>query len=205
MEAARISAEDAPRELAGDKALRIVEAMRVSVAARGIAGATFDHVAREAGVSRGLLHYYFGTKERLLIEVVRREADLRRALISEVLGQAAGGDAVLHALVGIFEEYLGEGPTTPVMFYELITLAQQNEEIAAEMAELGRGMRLHLAAQLQAKQDEGVIALRVEPGAAAEFLLSLADGVTMRRLLEPALDITPLMMLTVQAASSVFA
>jgi AcrR family transcriptional regulator len=66
-----------PRELAGDKATRIVEAMRVSVAARGIAGATFDHVAREAGVSRGLLHYYFGTKERLLVEVVRRECDLR--------------------------------------------------------------------------------------------------------------------------------
>jgi AcrR family transcriptional regulator len=29
--------------------------MRASVAARGIAGSTFDHVAREAGVSRGLL------------------------------------------------------------------------------------------------------------------------------------------------------
>jgi AcrR family transcriptional regulator len=41
---------------------RIVDAMRRSVAARGAAGATFDHVAREAGVSRGLLHYHFGTK-----------------------------------------------------------------------------------------------------------------------------------------------
>ena len=48
--------------------------MRTSVATRGIAGSTFDAVAGEAGVSRGLLHYYFGTKERLLIEVVRREA-----------------------------------------------------------------------------------------------------------------------------------
>jgi AcrR family transcriptional regulator len=41
---------------------RIVEAMRRSVAARGAAGSTFDQVAREAGVSRGLLHYHFGTK-----------------------------------------------------------------------------------------------------------------------------------------------
>ena len=36
--------------------------MRTSVGARGAAGATFDVVAREAGVSRGLLHYYFGTE-----------------------------------------------------------------------------------------------------------------------------------------------
>ena len=65
------------RELSGEKAQRIVDAMRDSVAKRGAAGSTFEHVAREAGVSRGLLHYYFGTKERLLVEVVRRDAEIR--------------------------------------------------------------------------------------------------------------------------------
>ena len=45
------------RELSGDKAQRIVDAMRESVAKRGAAGSTFEQVAREAGVSRGLLHY----------------------------------------------------------------------------------------------------------------------------------------------------
>ena len=49
------------RAIEGEKAQRIVEAMRSSVARRGVAGSTFDHVAREARVSRGLLHYYFGT------------------------------------------------------------------------------------------------------------------------------------------------
>jgi hypothetical protein len=44
----------ARRTLSGDKAARIVDAMRTSVAARGIAGSTFDHVATDAGVSRGL-------------------------------------------------------------------------------------------------------------------------------------------------------
>ena len=62
------------KALAGEKAARIVDAMRTSVAQRGVAGSTFDHVAKQAGVSRGLLHYYFGTKERLLTEVVRRDA-----------------------------------------------------------------------------------------------------------------------------------
>ena len=69
---------------------RIVEAMRRSVAARGAAGATFDHVAREAGVSRGLLHYHFGTKERLLGEpghdhrpALRAGTAAARALLTE--------------------------------------------------------------------------------------------------------------------------
>ena len=85
MEAAAITTQTSPRELPSDKATRIVEAMRASVAARGIAGSTFDHVAREAGVSRGLLHYYFGTKERLLVEVVRRECEMRGELLQKAV------------------------------------------------------------------------------------------------------------------------
>ena len=69
------AATTAPRKLDGEKAGRIVTAMRASVGARGAAGSTFDVVAREAGVSRGLLHYYFGSKERLMVEVVRRDCD----------------------------------------------------------------------------------------------------------------------------------
>src|SRR5436309_11318265 len=113
---------DPPRELPGEKASLIVEAMRSSVAARGIAGSTFDHVAREAGVSRGLLHYYFGTKERLLVEVVRRECHVRIERLEDAVGEAADAEAVLAALVRSFEEFLGEGHAAVVMFYEMLTL-----------------------------------------------------------------------------------
>src|SRR5580692_1387125 len=65
------------RSLSGEKAKRIIDAMRRSVARRGTAGSTFEHVSREAGVSRGLLHYYFGTKEQLLVEAVRHDCQLR--------------------------------------------------------------------------------------------------------------------------------
>ena len=60
-------------------------------AARGAAGSTFDHVAREAGVSRGLLHYYFGSKERLLVEVVRHDCEVRNRGMEERLAQAQHG------------------------------------------------------------------------------------------------------------------
>ncbi len=72
-----LTARSSTSELPSDKAARIVEAMRACVASSGFAGATFDNVARQAGVSRGLLHYYFSTKERLLAEVVRRECQVR--------------------------------------------------------------------------------------------------------------------------------
>src|SRR5882757_1595146 len=134
-----------PKELTGEKAGRIVEAMRASVAKRGIAGSTFEHVAREAGVSRGLLHYYFGTKERLLVEVMRRECEVRGELLELAVSGAASADELIDALVRSFEEILGEGLTGVVMFYELFTVGQRNREIAAELAELARSTRERLA------------------------------------------------------------
>jgi AcrR family transcriptional regulator len=182
-----------PRELVDDKAARIVEAMRATVAARGIAGATFDQVARTAGVSRGLLHYYFGTKEQLLVAVVRRECEVRNERLELAIADAVSGEQVLDALVRSFEDFLGEVPVMPVMFHEMLTLAQRNEEIAAELAELGRRTRRHLAAALRAKREGGVLALRDDPEAVAAFLFVLADGIMIRRLSEPEFDITPLM------------
>ncbi|TMK71456.1 MAG: helix-turn-helix transcriptional regulator [Actinobacteria bacterium] len=94
------------RELSGQKVQRIVDAMRHCVAERGIAGATFEHVSREAGVSRGLLHYYFGTKERLLIEVLRSDAETRIAMLDEPLAAAETVDDVIAVLVSGAEQVL---------------------------------------------------------------------------------------------------
>jgi AcrR family transcriptional regulator len=180
-------------EIPGDKAARIVEAMRVGVAQRGTAGATFDHVAREAGVSRGLLHYYFGTKERLLVEVLRRECDVRIERLQDAIAGAGNADDVLAALVRSLEDYLGEGPASAVMFFEMITVGDRNEEIAAEVAELGRRTRAHLSEALRAKAQDGVVKLQSDPDTVAAFLFALADGITVRRLTEPQYDIGPML------------
>lgn len=174
--------------------------MRASVAARGIGGSTFDHVAREAGVSRGLLHYYFGTKERLLVEAVRRECEVRVERFEAAVAGANSADAVLAALVRNFEDLLVEGSMSVVMFFEMVTLAQRNEGIAAELAELGRRTRAHLADALQAKTEAGVLALRADADTVAAFMFALADGVTVRRLSEPEFDIAPVMDHAVAAA-----
>ena len=86
------------------------------------------------------------------------------------------------------------------MFHEMLTLAQRNDEIAAELAELGRRTRRHLADALAAKSEAGVLELRDDPEAVAAFLFVLADGITVRRLSEPEFEIATLMDHAVVAA-----
>src|SRR4051812_12113468 len=157
----------ATRELTGEKAQAIVDAMRSSVALRGAAGSTFDHVAREAGVSRGLLHHYFHTKERLLVEVVRRATHIRLAALDEALADAHTADDSVEALARSLEDLVAHEPGFVTLVFELFTAAQRNEEIRAEVAELYRRTREHVAELLEAKQREGVLKLHDEPEAVA--------------------------------------
>src|SRR5207253_10816992 len=118
------------RALSGEKAQRVVDAMRRSVARRGTAGSTFDHVSREAGVSRGLLHYYFGTKEQLLVEAVRRDCDLRLELLERQLSRAQSAEDFIDLMAQNLQRTVREDPDFVTLIFELFTLARRNEDIA---------------------------------------------------------------------------
>jgi AcrR family transcriptional regulator len=178
------------RSLSGEKAQRIVEAMRRSVAQRGTAGSTFDRVSREAGVSRGLLHYYFGTKEQLLVEAVRRDCELRMELLERRLASAQSAEDYIALMAQNLQETVHEDPEFVTLVFELFTLSRRNEDIATEYAGLMQRMRGQVAAMLALAQGEGILRLHAEPEAVAEVLFSLADGLALRMLAEPDRDFT---------------
>jgi len=177
-----------PKELSGEKAGRIVEAMRSSVARRGISGSTFEHVAREAGVSRGLLHYYFGTKEALLVEVVRRDAEHRVAVLDEPLAKAATVDDVLQVLVANLEDSVRNEPAFWLLLFELFTAGRRNPEIEREVAGLFNRTRGHVAEIFRAKEREGVLKLGDDADAVVAFLFAVADGLALQMLSDPERD-----------------
>jgi AcrR family transcriptional regulator len=174
------STERAERRLDSDKAKRIVAAMRASVARRGAAGSTFDHVAQEAGVSRGLLHYYFGSKERLLVEVVRHDADVRVEAIEERLRDADSLDAIVQALVWGLEQFVSEDAGSHAVIHELLSAARRNDEIREELAALYRRVRSEVGEILVEKEREGIVSLRADAEAVVAIFLALADGLEVQ-------------------------
>ncbi|MEA2481769.1 MAG: hypothetical protein QOJ07_3691 [Thermoleophilaceae bacterium] len=176
------------RKLDSEKAQRIVAAMRSSVGRRGAAGSTFDHVAQEAGVSRGLLHYYFGTKERLLVEVVRRDCDLRLGRLEEGLRGADSVDAIIEVLVIEVRSFLEEDPGSQALLYEMFSASRTNEEIRSELAALYRVIRGQVADTLRDKEREGVVRLRGDADSVAALLFALGDGIELQLVSDPAWD-----------------
>jgi AcrR family transcriptional regulator len=189
----REAAQGAPgagRSLSGEKAQRIIDAMRHSVARRGAAGSTFDRVSREAGVSRGLLHYYFGTKEQLLVEAVRRDTEVRLAALELLVATARTAEDYIKLMEQNLRATVAEQPDYVTLVFELFTLSRRNEEIAAEYEGLLRRSRARLAEMLALGQREGVLRLHAPAEAVAETLFALADGFALRMLADSEFDFT---------------
>jgi len=58
---------------------RLFEAAFKEFAAKGFAGARVDVIARQAGINKRMLYHYFGDKEGLFREVLRRKVAQRQA------------------------------------------------------------------------------------------------------------------------------
>ncbi len=184
------AAPGAGRSLSGEKAQRIIDAMRHSVARRGAAGSTFDRVSREAGVSRGLLHYYFGTKEQLLVEAVRRDTEVRLEALEQLVATARTADDYIELMEQNLRVTVAADPDYVTLVFELFTLSRRNPDIAAEYDELLRRSRGRLAEMLALGQREGILRLHAQPEAVAETLFALADGFALRMLAESERDFT---------------
>jgi AcrR family transcriptional regulator len=173
------------QDLTNDKAQRIIAAMRLCVAKYGAAGATFDHVAREAGVSRGLLHYYFGSKERLLIEVIRSETARLVELIKAAAEAATSAEELVNIFLAQLENIIEHEPELYLIGFELIGEARRHPEIGNEVSEYNRKTRAQFGEILEELQKKGAIELRHSPLATASSLLAMANGLAMEMFQDP--------------------
>jgi len=178
------------RALSGEKARRIIEAMRESVAEVGIAGSTFERVASKAGVSRGLLHYYFGTKERLLVDVIRRDTEIRVESLGSALRAAGSVDEVVVAFFTTFERTMTDETGYVFMVSELFVAGRDNNEILRELGNLYGTARTEFAVILREKEREGVVKLRYPAEDVLTYLFSSGDGAAVQRLAQPEVDFT---------------
>jgi AcrR family transcriptional regulator len=89
-----------PKPLLGEEPRdRLCEAALACFDRKGIRRTSMDEIAREAGISRPAVYYYFSTKDDLVLEIVARQASKILRDLSRKLARARGLDAVGEAAV----------------------------------------------------------------------------------------------------------
>ncbi|MEV8378718.1 TetR family transcriptional regulator [Kribbella sp. NPDC056861] len=152
----------------------------IKVATReGLAATTTRRIAQELGISVGIVHYCFRSKEELLHEVIRVIAEAQVVAARSAI--TPGGDladSVRNAFLG-FWRLVETTPEAQLLTYELTSWALRN----AETEPLAREQRASQLAGIQAILAEISAATGVEWKVPAEQLarmtLAVTDGVTL--------------------------
>jgi DNA-binding transcriptional regulator YbjK len=154
---------------------RILRATLTVIGRSGIGAVTHRSVAEEAGVPLGSLTYWFGTKDDLLREALRRfvadEAERLRG-IAEQLGTGADPAAIAERYAAVLEA--NTGPEQIAQF-ELYLEAARNPALRGIAQEAFRAYEEVAVAALRAAGVEN-------PESAATLFVSLTDGLGLRRI-----------------------
>ena len=163
---------------------QIIKATLRCLARDGASGLRTKEVAREAGVSQGILHYYFTNKRAILIAALETVmADLNRRLVKLLQG-APDAETRLRGVIKGCLALADEKREFWVVFVEFWGEMMHDEELLRVNAALYRQFRRTLGA-LVAQGVRAGLFRRVNPEEAGAIILAVVDGVSLQRTFDP--------------------
>jgi AcrR family transcriptional regulator len=159
---------------------RILDAARDVLLERGHSGATTRAVADEAGVRVSLVHYHFGSKQRLLLEVLQRE---NAALLERqrAMYDAPGPLADKWRVASDFLDEDVRSGYVPLL-WELWAAGLSDETLAAGWREAMGGWRSLLESVFAAWAQEFRVDLPLSPRALATLVSNVFQGIEIELL-----------------------
>jgi TetR/AcrR family transcriptional regulator len=143
----------------------------------GYAGITTRRLAQEAGANHGLVHYYFGSMENLLVRVLERFTERlivrQRALYSDP-------ELSFHEKWRQAMRYLDEDREYQKVWYELQALAWNRPELRERVARVDEEWRNVLREALAEPRERYGIEMPLE--ALVALVVTFNEGIMLERL-----------------------
>ena len=167
-----------------DNRERLIDAGYTVLSEKGYEATTVKEVAHVAGVSPGLFHYYFASKDALLLAVLQ-EAGARYERMMRDLRAVVPADHFLEAALAALRERVTQEPGWYRLRYELFALGLRNPTFLPVVGEMLAYIRQMFARALQdvTGGDEG------RAQALAAVALACFDGLALQQLAQPDADL----------------
>jgi AcrR family transcriptional regulator len=181
-----IAAVSSPRpsqreQAAADARSRILAAAVECIVRDGLAQVRMASIARTAGVSAGLLHYHFDTKELLFAEVLTYSHEVSADLNQRVLAEA--GEGAAERLSSFLDRCLPSDQQRAdewLLWQELAVLCIRDPHLAKVGAELYEDLYATTADIVREGIATGVFDTTLDPRMVAETAVAITDGLGAR-------------------------
>jgi AcrR family transcriptional regulator len=155
---------------------RILRAASTCFGRSGYRGASMQDIAKEAGVSKSLVHYHFASKETLFLEV---QLLLFRDLLEQVRRLADGGDRTIEHFNRTLEQvlaFLERDLDQVVVLFEFRNVAPTNPAFAERLARFNDEVLAIVVEGIHKTLGPMTAQLRVPPERLARMLRTLLQG-----------------------------
>ncbi len=167
------------------KVQKILDAVRTILAQKGYMGTTISLVAKEAGVSRGLLHYYFKNKDEMLTRVIKDNMEISITMISSVFDQYHTPQGYAKGITGLLRGVMENDPNFFNLFFEGFAVARHSRIVNRELTILYGKFRKALETCLKKAKDQEIINPSLPVEALAAIITGIIDGMGLQILTEP--------------------
>jgi AcrR family transcriptional regulator len=168
------AAKTAARSAAEVALLDAAERLLVDI---GYAGITTRRLAEEAGVNHGLVHYYFGSNENLLVRALERFTE---RLIVRQREMYAADVPFIEKWRTAMRYLIGEDVTYEKIWLELQALAWNNAEIRARLERVNAEWRAVLTEAFEEPHRE--LGIEMPLDALVSLVITFNIGVMVERL-----------------------
>ena len=162
-----------------DKREHLLAAAARVIARDGTAGVRIRDVAMEAGVSTGVVHYYFGSKDEILIEALRWAT---RSPVERFTELRRDGDALLAvaALIEVSLPHPGVLHDEYVLWLEFWSAVSHDPSLLPLCEELAGSYRREVLDLVREGARTGAFRPVADPDTVADRLIAMVDGLCFR-------------------------
>jgi len=159
---------------------RILQAAFAVLSRQGYENTSIKEIAEEAGVAQGLVHYYFKTKQGLVLAVLDEVCRVMKLYATE-------GEAGARNAYDTFKALLKDSRATHALYIQLIAVGLHDKEVGAGVLDFLTEDRAHieqLATQVLAEREADPSPAR---GIAAVIEAAVL-GIMIQNLVDPGFD-----------------
>ena len=162
------------RQSAIERKPAILKAFYEVIESEGFENASVAKVAMKAGVHPSLVIHYFGSKEKMVLELVDEVLATYANLFRRLPKEGAPGQRLERLLQLVWSREWHEAASFAVVF-SFLALSQRDKEVRERVRNLYDNYRRYLLAQVSFFAEEGVIQID-DPEEAVEAFISLSEG-----------------------------
>ncbi|HLJ35436.1 MAG TPA: TetR/AcrR family transcriptional regulator, partial [Ktedonobacteraceae bacterium] len=176
---------------------RIIAAAYKVLAEKGYDATTLREISREAQAAPGLIHYYFGGKDQLLVEVLKILSDRYTQATADLSRRVTPDQFLEAALLQPFAR-ITEEPEWYRLRYELFALGLHNPMLTPGVRDLLEEGRQAISKAVSMGQQFREVSEAVAPLTLASLLLAVFDGLALQKIMDPEVDMNAAYQLLVQ-------